>query len=371
MIRADIDLGVSGFLASLAAADAAVLAWAAKFRAVMERFPATFAAVGVAAAGAAVVAFGLKNALDLGGELADLSASTGQSVGDLAVLRQAFENAGLGADQVGPTVARFQKALSGVNEEGNDTAEALSRLGISGASLSQSGTVEQLEALQGAFAGITDPIERTRLATELFGKSGAKMLAILGDSGALEGARTQVGGLAGIMEKFAPLFDRVGDAIGALAVKVQQFFAGALSVVAPRLVGFLEEAAAVDLTGLGVAFGVVLDVILEVLAVLKPVFDLMVKVANLANTAFGSQSRTTPSAMVKASGGDFEAVAKVAPAAVSALQAVGLDGYTGGGAVRSDPLLDIGQRTLRVMENIERNTTPRPGGVNAPRYPGV
>ena len=39
----------------------------------------------------------LKQAIDLGGELSDLSARTGQTVGDLVVLQQAFTNAGIGA----------------------------------------------------------------------------------------------------------------------------------------------------------------------------------------------------------------------------------------------------------------------------------
>lgn len=39
----------------------------------------------------------LKGAIDMGGELSDLSAVTGQSVSDLVVLRQAFQNAGIGA----------------------------------------------------------------------------------------------------------------------------------------------------------------------------------------------------------------------------------------------------------------------------------
>ncbi len=368
MIRADIDLNTNGFLSSLQQADSAVMGWAGKFGAIMGRFPGMFAAVGVAAGAAAAVAFGLKNALDLGGTLSDLSASTGESVGDLVVLRQAFENAGMGADQVGPTIAKFQKALAGVNEEGNSTAAALSALGLSGGELRNAGTTEQIEALQGAFEGVTDPIERTRLATELFGKSGAKMLAILGDSGSLENARTQVGGLAGIMEKFAPVFDKVGDAIGALAVKVQQFFAGALSVLAPRMVGLLEEAAAVDFTGLGVAFGKVLDVLLEMMVVVRPLFDIIKALAGFFGKTFAAEIPAAVKSGPKIPGtDDYKKAASAGP--LSSMQAVGGSAFGGGGGI--DPLLDVNQRNERWLEKIAQNTSGRPPNIEAPKPPPV
>lgn len=60
--------------------------------------------------------FAVRAGLDLGGELNDLSSRTGIAVGDLAVLRQEFTDAGRGAENVGPAIAKMQRSLA----EGED-----------------------------------------------------------------------------------------------------------------------------------------------------------------------------------------------------------------------------------------------------------
>ncbi len=63
-----------------------------------------------------------------GERFSDLSAQTGQTVSDLVVLEQAFVNAGLGADINAEQLGRFQKALSGMNEEGGKTTRCSASL---------------------------------------------------------------------------------------------------------------------------------------------------------------------------------------------------------------------------------------------------
>ena len=181
----------------------------------------------------------------------DLKAQTGQSAGDLLVLRQAFQNAGLGADGVAANVSKMQKALSGANEEGNSTADALKELGLNMEQVAGSSTVDQMKALTGAFAKVSDPIQRARLATDLFGKSGAQMLRIFGDAGALSTARQQVGGLADTMNQYSAQMDAVGDALGSLGTKQQQFFGALLSGALPELTKAVDKINSIDLTHWG------------------------------------------------------------------------------------------------------------------------
>ena len=47
-------------------------------------------------------------ALDMGGELKDLSDRTGETSGNLMVLQRAFQNAGSSAEAVGPAVNKLQ-----------------------------------------------------------------------------------------------------------------------------------------------------------------------------------------------------------------------------------------------------------------------
>lgn len=198
---------------------------------------------------------GIKGALDLGGRLSDLSARTGESAGTLAILEQAFTDAGLGASRVGPAINLMQRALGGLNDMGQPTATAFDRLGISIESLKGQAASDQLTAISKGMASITDPAERTAVAMQIFGRSGGEMLALLGDSSAMESAAQTVGGQADILARNASLFDRVSDLLAITGQKVSGFFVGVADKVAPILLPLLEGFNAIDLSGLGQKIG--------------------------------------------------------------------------------------------------------------------
>jgi serine/threonine protein phosphatase PrpC len=104
-ITARFRLDISGVDAALARIAAGTLA-----------VQGAFAAANAALAPLAGAFNAVKESLDLGGQLSDISAQTGIAVDDLVVLRQAFQNAGVGADGVGPAINRLQKALGAGNQ---------------------------------------------------------------------------------------------------------------------------------------------------------------------------------------------------------------------------------------------------------------
>ncbi len=130
------------------------------------------------------VAANFKAALDLGGKLSDLSATSGATAGEMLVLPQAMVNPGMGSEAVGGVVAKLQKALAGVNEDGPSTADVFTKLGLNSPALSNMSLPEQFAALAGAFQRIEDPARRAPLAMALFGRSGAELLPLLRDAGA-------------------------------------------------------------------------------------------------------------------------------------------------------------------------------------------
>jgi hypothetical protein len=197
----------------------------------------------------------VKKAIDLGGELSDLSARTGQTVGDLVVLRQAFENAGIGAGATGQLLNLLQKSLTGVNEEGVPTSKAFDRLGVSLESLKSQSAVGQIESLSAAFADIANPADRTRIAMELFGRSGGQMLAVLSDSSAMGVARSQVGSLGETMERNAAAFDKLGDSWDAIGLRMTQLFTGIAEEIGPMLQHVADYANNIDLTKAGKFIG--------------------------------------------------------------------------------------------------------------------
>ncbi|MFA5058262.1 MAG: hypothetical protein WC485_09130, partial [Opitutaceae bacterium] len=122
---------------------------------------AAMAGVGLSLAG---VTAGIKKALDMGGNLSDLSARTGASVRDLMTLRQAFEDAGIGADSAGMAINQMQRALSGISASGDKSEKLFKALGLDLEALRGMGAAQQFQTIGTAIAGLASPAERTAAA---------------------------------------------------------------------------------------------------------------------------------------------------------------------------------------------------------------
>ena len=243
-ITARFRLDISGIDAALARVAAATIS-----------VQGAFAAANAALAPFAGAFSAIKESLDLGGHLTDMSAQTGIVVSDLVVLRQAFANAGMDAEVVGPQINRLQKALGGINEDGEPTNKTLAALGISMGELQSLSPAEQFARVSAAIATIPNATERASTAMGIFGRKGAAMQAIFLDSSAMEVARQQVGGLGDTMQANAPRFDSISDALESAHLKSQQLAAGFTASIAPALEAAGNALNTTDLTGLGRSLG--------------------------------------------------------------------------------------------------------------------
>lgn len=226
-----------------------------------------------AAAAFAVVVASVKSAIDAGGELQDMMTKTGASGKELLVLGQAFKNAGLAAGDVGGAIGRLQKAMEGLNEDGEPTNEAFGKLKLNLDELIAMDPAAALRKVGAALAGVEDPAQRTAAAMQIFGKSGANLLAVFADSGALEQARTQLGGLADTLPANAAAFDAFGDALGAIDVKMTQLGAGLAAELLPNLQEAADGINNLDLTDLGTGLGMIINQFREWAEALGPVAD--------------------------------------------------------------------------------------------------
>jgi hypothetical protein len=206
------------------------------------------------AAGAAIIA-GTKAALDFGGQLSDLSNRTGIAAGDLQVMGQAFKNNGLSIEAVGPAVNRLQKALAGVNEDGQATGGIFARLGLNMEEMMAAAPDEQFRRVGAAISGLSDPTERTAAAMAIFGRSGGELMALFNSPDAFGQAAKEVGAQAAIMDRNAALFDDISDKLALAGLKMQGFFIGVADYVAPVLQPLLDWFASQDLAAQGQAFG--------------------------------------------------------------------------------------------------------------------
>jgi hypothetical protein len=217
--------------------------------------------VGVAAAGAAafaalgVAAAGVKKALDMGGLLSDVAGQTGMTAGKVMLLRTAFDQAGIGADQVGPAINRMQRALSDATRGTGPAADALAKLGLNATDLADMSPDQAFKTLGNAINALGNPTARAATAMEIFGRSGGKMLTLFGDAGALATAGDTLGGQAAIMDQNAAVFDRVSDLMNASSNKLQGVFVGMAESIAPAILPLLERFNQMDFTAVGQQMG--------------------------------------------------------------------------------------------------------------------
>ena len=223
---------------------------------------AGLAASGLVAAGA--IGYGVKNVLDLGGSLSDMSAKTGIAIDALMILNQAGKDAGI--ENLTGAVSKMQKVLIAVAEGGaGPAADALNQLGLSAKDLAKIPANEALDKIGAAIRKIDDPAKKAATSMAIFGKSGAELLPHFADAGALGNAAGVIGGQAAIMAKNAAAFDQASDSLGHIGLKLQGFFVGIAGEIIPRLLIATNALDKIDLSGFGTKFGSAIKTGIDVL----------------------------------------------------------------------------------------------------------
>ena len=256
-VTAKLALDASGFTAALTRAQASL------GKLGLVGFTAMTAGFAAATAAAGAMAIGIKKAIDAGGALSELSARTGVAAGDLSILQMAFERAGVGAEKVGPSINKMQKAIVEAGQGGKEAQQGFEMLGLSVADISRLSPDKQFEAISKAIGGIDDPAQQAAAAMKIFGRSGGEMLALFKDSGALGDAAVAVGGQAELLSRNANLFDRASDVLNTSGAKLEGFFVGMADQVVPAFIQSLEKFNSVDLSGLGQQFGYAASVFIQ------------------------------------------------------------------------------------------------------------
>jgi hypothetical protein len=212
------------------------------------------AVVGIGAAflGVRAAVQSFNAAIAMGGQLNDLSARTGETAGNLAILQRAFENAGAGADAVGQTINRLQRAIVEAGEGGKEQAEAFGKLGLNLERLKELTPTEQLQAVAAALQKVGNDSDRSAIAMQLLGRSGGELLPLLRAMGVeLDIARKQLGSTPQVMDRVTASFDTIGDNFAAIGEKGKEFAAGLLEQIAPALVDVTTRLANIDAAGFG------------------------------------------------------------------------------------------------------------------------
>jgi hypothetical protein len=220
-------------------------------------------AIAGALGGAGFVA-GLKDAIDLGGKMSDLAVQIGESAGKTQLLAAAFEANGMSAERMAGNINKMQKTLFEASQAaGKDNVFA--KLKLDAEELMKLSPAEQFDAIQQGLAGLNNVTERTGVAMQIFGRSGAEMLRLLSDPEAMANARAQLGGMADLMDENATKFDRVSDVLAGMGKKVQGFFVGVASEIIDQMTPIVEWINQLDFAPVGQKIGKAISTAFEII----------------------------------------------------------------------------------------------------------
>jgi hypothetical protein len=195
-------------------------------------------------------------ALAMGGELDDLNTRTGETVANLAVLQNAFEFTGVGADKVGGTINKLQKFMDDAAQGSEKNNEVLGRLGLTMADMAGKTPTQQMELLADRLQAVGDDGEASALAMSIFGKAGGQLLPILKNfSSELGDARDRLGSMPLVMQESAQAFARIEDNIATAKNKFMEFAAGLLNELAPAIELATKLISNFDAAGVGMKLG--------------------------------------------------------------------------------------------------------------------
>jgi predicted RNA-binding protein associated with RNAse of E/G family len=150
--------------------------------------PATLAAAGLAAIGAAAsaVVSGLSTLEAETERLQNAADKLGVSFGFIETLEQAASMSGVAFETVNGAMTKLLKTLAGADEESKAATAALDRLGVSLEDIKGKNSEEQLKLIGERLQAIEDPAKRAAAATAIFGKSGAELLPFFENLGVAE-----------------------------------------------------------------------------------------------------------------------------------------------------------------------------------------
>ncbi len=205
---------------------------------------------------------GARDIIKLGADMDHLHSQTGVAVKDLIILRQAFEDNGISADNSRLAINKMQKSLVEASEGLQEPVKAFDALGLSYEELLEKSPTEQFSEIGNAIRAIEDPAERSAAAMRIFGRAGAELQSLF-VSGDIDDVARSLGSMPEVMERNARQFERIDTLMGRIPNKSRQLFAGIGDMLADELLGPLETLNSIDLTAAGQRIGAFLDLTLE------------------------------------------------------------------------------------------------------------
>ena len=184
-------------------------------------------------AGAAVATAAVKQAIDRADEISKLSQKIGISTEALSRLSVAAELSDVSVQQLQGGITRLVRAQQDVAEGAEGVSGLFNAIGVS--AVNADGSLRQtdkvLRDLADVFASMPDGAEKTALAVDLFGRSGANLIPLLNE------------GSAGLRE-MDELSDRLGTTLTTSTGRAAEGFNDNLTLLRLQVQGLATQVAA-------------------------------------------------------------------------------------------------------------------------------
>ena len=290
-----------------------------------------------------VAATKFSEAIQLGDDLVDLNAQTGVAIDKLMELQMAFDLNGMKAEQVQPVLSKMQRMIADAGSGSAEAAAKFAMMGISITEIQGLNADEQLMKIGEAITEIQNPAQRSAMAMEIFGKSGAKLLSVFA-AGGMDEVRKVLGNQAALLLENAGVFGKASDILGLTGNKIRGFFVGIASEIVPPLMGLLQQAEKLDFSKIGAEIGKEINM---TFLFVKEIAIFMKSIADMVVTAFSKAAEIlfAPAMLLgKLLGGDR-----------------GPSGYQEGAPETQDNYMTRGMAEIEKQQEEARKKNPTPG----------
>jgi hypothetical protein len=198
---------------------------------------------------------GILSAIEMGDEMKNLAGRTGASIPFLYDLQKLLKNSGVSSMSGAVALQNMQRALTGVNADGEPTNDMLARLKLNVDDLMKMTPEQQFMIIGRAISNLSTSAEQTAASFSIFGRAGASLKGVFKEAGFAE-LGTKQSQLGVSLAKNADNFSKVSAKLRDSGSLFRGFFVEMAGVVAPSILDLFKLFEGGDiLAGFGTKIG--------------------------------------------------------------------------------------------------------------------
>ena len=198
---------------------------------------------------------GIMSAIEMGDEMKNLAGRTGASIPFLVDLQKLLKNSGVSSMSGAVALQNMQRALTGVNADGEPTNDMLARLKLNVDDLMKMTPEQQFLAIGTAISKLSTSAEQTAASFSIFGRAGASLKGVFKEAGFAE-LGTKQSQLGVSLAKNADNFSKISAKLRDSGSFFRGFFVEMAGAVAPSILELFKFFEGGDmLTGFGAKLG--------------------------------------------------------------------------------------------------------------------